>query len=139
MEFFSNGTKQRVIWKKDKTQTVMFETEDDRKVTGVWIAPPSNDILSFYLDLEVSKSSNDIHWRALEHTGVDKGFIRDTISALNALSGSYDYGSIEMPEEMKQTARDLIEAARPIWQRCEDEAIPDPMPAHQRFDSPKNE
>lgn len=115
----------------------MFETEDDRKVTGAWVAPPSNDILSFCLDLKVSKSSNDIHWRKLEHKGVDKGLIRDTISALNALFDSYDYGSIELSEEMKQTARDLIEVARPIWQRCDGEAIPKPIPAHQRFDTPK--
>lgn len=128
MEFYSNGTRHRVIWKKDKTQTVMFETEDDRKVTGAW-----NSLQ------RVGESQNANSWRKLEHTGVDDGFIRDIISALNALSDSYDYGSIELTEEMKQTARDLIEAARPIWQRYDGEAIPDPIPAHKRFDSPKEE
>lgn len=100
----------------------MFETEDDRKVTGAWIIPQSD-----------GDSQNDNSWRELEHTRIDKGFIRDTISALNALYDSYDYGSIELSEEMKQTARDLVEAARPIWQRCEDEVIPSPIPAHQQY------
>lgn len=148
MEFYSNGTRHRVIWKKDKTQTLMIETCDDYKVTGYWNWSQESsrrEIINMSF-LDANKPQNGCQtfgggWRKLRHNVNDKMSIRNVICAANYISRLSRSCESNMPEsaeigldlvktipEFSGLVNELTEDSRDIWQNSPDEAIPTPIP-----------
>lgn len=126
--FLTNGTEDRVYYCAESVSTKMFDTSDDRNIERIWqweTISDRNEIIETRIIIDQLTSKSDItsKWRLMDHTGVDKGLIRNIIAALN-----YNKYCNALTEDCRNAIETIISSSRNIWQYNQDEPVPDPIP-----------
>ena len=95
----------------DGKTIISMKPIDDKVVSGVWQGDKEEGRAL------ILETQNNTEWRVLNSDRTnDRNLIRYAISALN----------FKLKED--KSVRQLIEEARPFWEKCKDEVIPTPIP-----------
>ena len=120
--FYTDGYITKIIWKKGN-RWLMVETSDDRNVEKILRSEIEEE--RKIIEEELNYLKYNVNWKELDSSNLyDRDIFKQAIAALNWKVSNSDSEN----ESLKSDLRTLIEESRYIWERYEDEVIPDPIP-----------